>query len=63
MIAKEPLCTKCIHWDKYNWNEFSCQAFPKGIPDEILQGENDHTTPLPDQGNDIVFEPIENDHQ
>ncbi len=61
MTYPAPICFDCKHFS----NEFGlkCQAFPKGIPDEILQGENDHTTPLPDQGNDIVFEPIENDHQ
>ena len=37
-----------------------CTAFPEGIPNEILSGENDHTKPLPEQGNDIVFEPEEN---
>jgi hypothetical protein len=29
---------------------------PKGIPDEILLGENDHSSPFPTQTNDIVFE-------
>jgi hypothetical protein len=48
---------KCFECSNYIC-DLACQAFPKGIPDEIMQGENDHTTPLPDQGNDIVFEPI-----
>lgn len=33
-----------------------CTAFPNGIPNEILTGENDHKTPLPEQDDDIVFE-------
>ncbi len=37
--------------------EGSCLAFPDRIPDEILDGDNDHSKPLPDQDNDIVFEP------
>lgn len=37
----------------------TCTAFLKGIPKEILTGENNHTKPLPKQGNDIVFEPID----
>ncbi len=36
-----------------------CKAFPEGIPDEILEAENKHLKPLPDQGNKVVFEPIE----
>jgi hypothetical protein len=34
----------------------NCKAFPKGIPREIAYGPNEHLTPMPDQGNDIVFE-------
>lgn len=34
----------------------ACTAFPKGIPDEIAYGGNKHLEPLPDQGNEIVFE-------
>ncbi len=29
---------------------------PKGIPDEILFGDNDHTTPIAGQVGDFVFE-------
>lgn len=36
----------------------NCKAFKNGIPKEILNGSNDHSKPLKDQGNDIVFEPI-----
>jgi len=32
-----------------------CKAFPKGIPVEIWVGDNPHTEPLPDQGNDYFF--------
>ncbi len=39
-----------------------CLAFPKGIPEGILRGEDDHSEPLPEQGNDIVFEPINDDN-
>ena len=34
----------------------SCKAFSKGIPNEIAYGNNLHRKPLPDQGNDIIFE-------
>lgn len=32
-----------------------CKAFPEGIPEEISIGENLHTEPLPEQGNDLVY--------
>lgn len=34
---------------------YTCEAFPEGIPEEILKGENKHSKPMPGQGNDIVF--------
>ena len=59
----EPLvkiaCRSCKHYNRYNMKGFSCTAFLV-IPDVILLGENQHTKPLPEQGNDIVFEPEEN---
>lgn len=54
MIILEPICFKCKHFDIA---KSTCKAFPVEIPDEILSGENDHSEPLPEQGNDIVFEP------
>lgn len=32
---------------------------PKGIPDEIIFGENNHSTPCCEQVGDFVFTPIE----
>jgi hypothetical protein len=52
----EPICFKCKNFDI---NTSTCKAFPTEIPMEILNGENDHSEPLPNQNNDIVFEPIE----
>lgn len=49
-------CTICKHFE---YSKFKCLAFQDGIPDEILSGDNNHTKPLPNQKNDIVFEPIE----
>ena len=34
----------------------TCEAFPQGIPEEILNRKNIHSKPLPGQGNDIVFD-------
>ena len=57
MEAVKLICFGCKH---LRLDEGGCDAFPDGIPDEITSGENDHSTPLPDQENDIVFEPVEN---
>jgi len=33
-----------------------CKAFPKGIPDEIVTGKNEHLASMPGQNNNKVFE-------
>jgi hypothetical protein len=37
---------------------YACKAFPdgKGIPQEIVLGDEKHLSPLPGQGNDIIYE-------
>jgi hypothetical protein len=35
----------------------TCNAFPEGIPQEILSGKLIHKDPLADQDNDIVLSP------
>jgi hypothetical protein len=37
----------------------TCRAFPEGIPLIIFVGNIQHTKPLPDQDNTIVYEPVE----
>ena len=44
-------CKNCINY----FGDLSCVAFDE-IPEEILLGENDHSEPLPEQDNDIIFE-------
>ena len=55
-----PICYGCKNLLKDDEGLFfNCKAFPDsvgGIPMEILEGENDHSKPLKDQTNDIVFE-------
>lgn len=46
------ICDKCKHSSPIR---FGCEAFPEGIPDEILR-KNKHFRPLPSQKNKIVFE-------
>ena len=55
-ISKQPKCNNCANKLK----GLKCKAFDI-IPDIILFGDNDHSKPLPNQDNDIVFEPINND--
>lgn len=48
-------CSNCKNgFDLIN---LACVAFPKGIPDEILSGDDKHEEPLKDQGNAVVFSP------
>lgn len=49
------ICDNCKHVYE---DAFGCKAFPEGIPDEILE-RNEHSKPLPDQKNKIIFEPKE----
>lgn len=39
-----------------DWYTFRCLAFPDGIPDDILDGEFDHTDPHEGDGG-IMYEP------
>jgi hypothetical protein len=48
------LCQNCKHY----FGDLKCSAFPLEIPQEILLGENNHLTPLDEQIDDTVFEPI-----
>lgn len=43
-------CQDCIHYA----GGFKCSAFPVGIPQEILDGNNDHSKPYPGD-NGIIF--------
>ena len=53
MIPLNLICFNCS-----NFKNKGCTAFKDGIPDVIISGENDHSKPLPEQDNNIVFEKI-----
>jgi hypothetical protein len=59
MEAVKLICSNCKHFRRF---EGGCDAFPDGIPDEIVLGLNDHSKPLQFQPNDIVFEQEERDN-
>ncbi len=41
-----PLCDTCVHFSP----DFTCKAFPAGIPDEIVFSLVDHRIPFRDDG-------------
>ena len=57
MEAKNLICFKCKHLRLFKGG---CDAFPDGIPAQITSGKNQHSKPLPNQENNIVFEPEQN---
>ena len=54
------LCIGCKH---YNISKNNCKAFETEVPYEIYVGLNDHSKPLPNQENNIIFEPINEQEQ
>jgi len=49
-------CLNCVHYKGGLPNEPKiCDAFPDGIPQEIIDGDFDHSKPYPGD-NDIRFE-------
>jgi len=53
--VKDLICFNCKHKNDYSTG---CKAFKNGIPDEIILS-NLHDKPLPNQGNDLVFEKLD----
>jgi hypothetical protein len=59
MEAVDLICFKCKHFRRF---EGGCDAFPDGIPDEIVIDPNNHSKPLSFQTNNIVFEPADEEN-
>jgi len=57
MTILPPQCIVCIHYNSDDVVKYSCKAFPDRIPDEILEGEHDHSKPFKGD-NGIRFLPI-----
>ncbi len=49
---KNMRCTVCKHY----YMSLRCDAFPDGIPEDIITGDFDHSTAHTIQDNDLVFE-------
>ncbi len=48
-------CSTCKHFERFE--NVLCKAFPEGIPEEIVDGSNPHTSIIPGQANDFVYDP------
>jgi len=55
-LLSSKFCNNCKFIKGVGGDVATCWAFPKGIPKKIAYGTNDHSKPLPDQDNEIVFE-------
>jgi hypothetical protein len=44
MTPMSPMCLKCEHFHYNNLISNTCEAYPQGIPDEILDGKVIHTS-------------------
>lgn len=55
MSFRDLQCSHCAHFHGDDRTRNACNAFPDGIPDEVVWGDVDHTKPYPgDRG--IQFE-------
>lgn len=54
-FVSSPVCTFCSHLHDHKPGRQTCAAFPRGIPDEIWDGKNPHTSPV-EGDNGIVFQ-------
>jgi hypothetical protein len=56
-LYNRSFCRFCRHLNSLI-DKPTCNAFPEGIPQEILSGKIIHKDPLPNQKNDIVLTPL-----
>lgn len=49
------ICVDCKYFEP---KDLKCLAFKGGIPNIIISGEDDHSNPLPEQDNEIVYTKI-----
>lgn len=58
MHIPPPLCVTCRFWHRANHEAFTCDAYPDGIPEEIIQSEHDHHEPFRGDGG-IQYKPLQ----
>lgn len=57
-MSQSDQCVGCAHY----LGNLECEAFPDGIPDEIITGLHDHRQPYEGDGG-IRYEPIPKDRE
>ena len=58
MIGPSPMCMECARFRKEDKVNFSCDAYPDGIPEQIVMSEWDHRkSAVGDRG--LQFVPID----
>lgn len=55
MTVESPNCLRCKHYHYDDLTKMACDAFNRGIPDTIINGEILHNKSIPGD-NGIVFE-------
>lgn len=50
-----PYCLDCKHYTPYAGVGITCKAYPRGIPDKILQRKIEHKKPVPGQVGRYIF--------
>lgn len=49
-VGPTPLCYSCAHYNGAKGGKFLCDAFPRGIPFEIISWQADHRKPFEGDG-------------
>ena len=48
-------CGNCVHLDN---GQFTCPAYPEGVPNDLLEGKRPHYDIIKGQTGKTVYEPI-----
>lgn len=54
----QPIFIVCDFCKNITEKKKTCKAFPNGIPRSILEGKNEHTSPIPGQIGSYIYTPI-----